>query len=244
MLSRSLCLLMSGLLSVLALAQAKEFWVAKDYKQWTEKECRKLLDGLPWAMDYTLKDTHIDNLQQGTPIDRGRQSSSTLSYLAQFRSALPVRQAVARQMMLDAKYDKLAPEQQQELDARIGKFLAVSFADTVLVHVIYKTNVPQTDRDLARHWQTRTLETIKNTTNLIAGNGQKIQPTGFVAATGAGREFQLVFPRQLNGQPSIAPTDKSLKLEFMHPNLGNQGEVRILLNFKPEQMVVNGAVVY
>lgn len=241
---RSACWLLVGLLSVLAFAQAKEFWVAKDYQQWSEKECRKLLDGLPWALDYTLKDIFIANLQQDSPLDRGRQASTTLSYLAQFRSALPVRQAVARQMMFDAKYDKLTPEQRHDLDARIGKFLATSFADKVLVHVIYKTNVPQVDRELARYWQTRTLDTIVNTTNLIVANGDKVQPTGFVAATGGTREFQLTFPRQRNGQPIVGAADKTLKLEFMHPNINNQRELRILLNFKPEQMKANGELVY
>jgi len=239
-----LCLLLTVLLGAIALAQSKEFWATKDYKQWSEKECRKLLENSPWASDYTLKDSHIDTLQDGGPFARGRQSSTTLGYQVQFRSALPMRQAVARQQMIEGKYDQMTPEQKQDFDARVGKFLAASFADTILVHVIYKTNIPQIDRDLAKYWQTRTLDTIKNTTNLIAGAGQKIQPIRFVAATGAGRELQLVFPRQINGQPAVSPKDKTIKIEFLHPNLSNQGEVRVLLNFKPEQMVINGEAVY
>jgi hypothetical protein len=228
----------------LALAQAREFWATKDYKQWSEKECRKLMENSPWASDYTLKDTHVDSLQDSGSFDRGRQSSTTLGYQVQFRSARPMRQAVARQMMIETKYDQMAPEQKQDLDARIGKFLAADFSDKILVHVIYKSNVPQTDRDLARYWQTRTLDTIKNTTNLIVGDGRKIPPTGFVAAGGGVREFQFVFPRRLNGQPAVSPKDKTLKIEFLHPNLSSQGEIRVLLTFKPEQMTINGEAVY
>jgi len=32
-----------------AAAQSKDFWQVKDYRQWNEKECKKLLEDSPWA---------------------------------------------------------------------------------------------------------------------------------------------------------------------------------------------------
>jgi hypothetical protein len=38
----------------LAASQAGEFWSKRAYRQWSEKECRKLLEESPWAQKHTL----------------------------------------------------------------------------------------------------------------------------------------------------------------------------------------------
>ncbi|MCG3160437.1 MAG: hypothetical protein JMDDDDMK_01506 [Acidobacteria bacterium] len=240
-----------ALLGVIAAAQSKDFWQTKDYKQWTEKECKKLLDDSPWARDYTLKQVFIETLQSssmpgGQPAtgERERAPSSRMGYQIQLRSALPIRQAMVRQQMIAEKYDLMAPDKKQEFDERAGKFLSADFNETIMVHVRYSASVQVYDRELAQYWHNQTTETIKNTTSLIASNGQKIQPLRYTASTGAGREFQLVFPRQINGQPLIGPKDKSIKLEFKHPRVGNEGEARVLIEFKADKMTINNVVVY
>lgn len=239
------------LLSVIAAAQSKDFWQTKDYKQWTEKECKKLLENSPWASEYSLKQVFIETLQSpslpgGQPAagERERAPSSRMGYQVQLRSALPIRQAMVRQQMITEKYDQAPPEKKQELDERAVKFLSADFNETVMVHVRYNASVQVYDRELANYWHSQTTETIKNSTFLTAGNGQKIQPTRYTASTGAGREFQLIFQRQINGQPVIGPKDKSIKVEFKHPKVGNEGEARVLLEFKADKMTINNAVVY
>ncbi len=240
-----------ALLGVVAAAQSKDFWQTKEYKQWTEKECKKLLEDSPWASDYTLKQVFIETLQssslpgaQPATGERERAPSSRLAYQVQFRSALPIRQAMVRQQMIAEKYDQMAPEKKQEFDERAGQFLSADFNETIMVHVSYNASVQVYDRELARYWHSQTTETIRNSTFLIAANGQKIQPTRYTASTGAGREFQLIFPRQINGQPVAGPKDKSIKVEFKHPRVGNEGEARVLLEFKADKMTINNVVVY
>ncbi|MGE0128262.1 MAG: hypothetical protein AB7U82_09295 [Blastocatellales bacterium] len=244
-------LILIALLCVIAVAQSKGFWQAKDYKQWTEKECRNLLNDSPWARDYTLKQVFIETLQSsslpgGQPStgERERAPSTRMGYLVQFRSALPIRQAMVRRQMIAEKYDQMEPDKKQEFDERAGKFLSADFSETIMVHVSYNASVQSFDRDLARYWHSQTTETVKNTTFLLASNGQRIQPTRYTALTGAGREFQLVFPRQINGQPVVGPKDKSIKIEFKHPRVGNEGEARVLLEFKADKMTMQGAVVF
>ncbi len=231
------------LLAVAAAAQSKDFWLAKDYKQWSEKECRKLLEDSPWASDYTLKQSRIDSLQGGSIETRAAQNR-VVGYRVHFRSAMPIRQAMARQQMLVGKYDQLSPEQKQSFDERIGKFLSTSFADSVLAHVTYNSNAPDLDREMARYWQTQTTDTLKNMTFLIGSGGQRVPLQRFIAATGAGREFQMAFPRQLNGQPIVSEKDKTIKIEFLHPKLNNEPETRVLLNFQLEKMTANGSLVF
>jgi len=42
----------------------------------------------------------------------------------------------------------------------------------------------------------------------------------------------------------IGPKDKSIKIEFKHPRVGNEGEARVLLEFKADKMTINNVVVY
>jgi len=250
-----------ALLGVIAMAQSKDFWQTKDYKQWTEKECKKLLENSPWAQDHTLKQVYIETLQSASapagtlnPASLPREGPSTgererapktqMIYQVQLRSALPVRQAIVRRQMIAEQYDQMSQEKKREFDERAGKFLYADFNETVMVHVSYSASVQSYDRDLARYWHSQTTETLKNTTFLIASNGEKVQLTQYTASTGAGREFQLIFPRQITGGPVLGPKDKSIKIEFKHPRVGNEGEARALLEFKADKMVINNVVVY
>jgi hypothetical protein len=138
----------------------------------------------------------------------------------------------------------MTPEQRQAFDAQAEEFLSAEFPDTILVYVAYGSNVQFDDRDLARHWQTQTTETLRNFVYLIGPEGQKIPLLRYVVAEGGGRAFQFIFPRQFEGRPLLEPGDKSLKIEFPHPDIRGQGEARIFLEFKVEKMIVNGEVEY
>ena len=54
--------LVAVLLGSLSTVRAAEFWEKKDYRQWSEKECRKLLRNSPWAKQYVLANPIIKNL--------------------------------------------------------------------------------------------------------------------------------------------------------------------------------------
>ena len=245
-------------LSALAWAQSNDFWVKKDYKQWNEKECRRLLENSPWAQDFTVTKTEITALQApalnspintgtgGTtnPGERGRENNAHIQYRVQFRSALPVRQALVRMQQLANNYDQMPTEQKQMFDERAGKLLQADFSNIIAVHVGYSSNIPLYDRELANYWQVQTNDQLKNTSFLIGPQGQKIPPARFTTTTGAGREFTFYFPRSVDGQPLVTTRDKTLKLEFVHPRISNEKEERVLLEFKVDKMLMNGAAVY
>jgi hypothetical protein len=126
-------LLLLLLLASVAAAQSKDYWESKDYRQWTEKECRKLLEDSPWA-----------NLHN------------------------------------------------------------------------------------------QTTERLKNFVFLIGGGGVRVPLSIYRTGEGASRKFQFVFPREYNGRPFIGPGDKTLKLEFNHPNIRGTAE-RILIEFRIER---------
>lgn len=233
-------------LAVAGAAVAADFWQEEEYRQWTERECRKLLEDSPWAKRHVPRSRVIvESLsprQEG--IDRARETNPRMEYQVQFRSGRPVREALVRMEQIRAQYDTMSSEQQRNFDQQAVQFLAVAFSDVVVVHVYYSANVPADDLELARYWQTQTLDTLTNSVFLMGRPDAKVAPVRYWVAQGARREFELFFPRLPEGRPLVGPEDKSLTLEFTHPDIRGQGESRVLIEFRVKKMVTEGEVVY
>ena len=216
-----------------------DFWENKTYDTWSQKECNKLLTDSPWVEDLPLI---AEGISQSTTGDDGQQL--TINYQIQFRSALPVRQAVVRQMQLAQKYDTLAPEQKQQFDQSAKSFLSADFSDVVVVYVTYRCSSQDKSRQIDRHWQSQTMDLLKNTVFLRNSKGEQVALTKYIAPQGAERSFQFIFPREINGKPFITHEDKSLQLEFSYPVIGGVGNGRGFLEFKPKKMIFQGNVAY
>ncbi len=262
--------LLTLLLTLLSAAEAhsQEFWEKKPYQKWSEEECRKLLGKSPWAQSHTLSQTIIQPLQSpgqpraGTnPLEniesarspeplaredtgRARQARPELKYQVQFRSVLPIRQAIVRLSQINAKYDDMTPDQKQTFDKNAEAFLTKKFPDTLILYVSYSSNVQIDERELARHWQGQTTEALKNFVFLILPGGEKMPLSAYAVAQGGSREFQFVFPRTIEGHPLVRAQDKTLQLEFPHPKIRDQKESRVLITFKVEKMLIDGEIVY
>ena len=261
----SLALLALALLLVTtALGQGSEVWQRKDYRQWSQAECQKLLENSPWAKTHVLAQVVIEGLQSPTtpsptgvpavpdptvgPVtsataDRSREQRPEIKYSVQFRSALPVRQAMVRLMQIAQKYDQMQPAQKQAVDQNAEQFLAKSFPDTAVVFVSFTSNVREYQLDLSRYWQSQTTDTLKNSVFLIGSKGERIPLLSYLWA-GNGKDFQLVFPRSYKDQPAAAPGDKAIQLEFTHPRIRQQKESRVLLEFKLEKMMMQGGLLF
>lgn len=238
-------------LSVIFLAASSaafggDFWVNKQYDKWSQKECEKLLEDSPWAQNFTLMDS---GLQQSTSAsDDGQQFH--IKYQMQFRSALPVRQALVRQMQIAQKYDSLSPEQKQQFDQGANAFLSSKFPDAVILYVTYKTNSKTKAMELSSYWQSQTMDLLKNTVFLRNSRGEQVALAQFNAPQGGEHSFQFIFPRLINGKPFIGPEDKSLQLEFTYPVVDipggytKLGDGRGFMEFKPKKMVFQGDLAF
>lgn len=229
-------------LSVTVLGQAKDFWQKKDYKDWSEQECRKLLQNSPWARTYIIAD-HVIELIETERTDRGREANPRIFYNVQFRSALPVRQAEVRMAQLRMKYDELTPEQQSSFDQQAEQYLNAPFPDTVSVYVSFGSNVPVYNRELMQDWQKMSLEQVRNMTFLIGAHRVKVRPIAFELGEVGRQEFVLTFPRHHDGTPLVGPKDKRISVEFTSRVSGG-GSQRIFVEFPVKKMVINGIVIY
>jgi hypothetical protein len=209
---------------------AENFWKEKSYKDWSEAECREILQNSPWARDYTMKDVVIMGSSDRTLSDGGQPYSK---YRVQFRSALPVRQAIIRMAQIDQKYDDLKPELKQQFDRQSESFLAQDLSQVVIVYITYETNQPTLYLNWSQEWKSRTTESLKNNVYLYGSKGDKVPLERFVPPQGAQRSFQLIFPRRYQGKEILGPEDTSLNLAFP-----------IFMEFKTDKMQFNGKVEY
>jgi hypothetical protein len=72
--------------------------------------------------------------------------------------------------------------------------------------------------------------------------GAKVEPVRYVPGGGTRPEFDLYFPRQINGQPVLLPEDKNVSVELMHPTIGTLPSQRIFVEFRTAKMSVGGPI--
>jgi len=218
-----------------------EFWEKKDYKQWSQKEVSQMLEKSPWAQQFTNQGVGIGDMD----LDSMDAAQPYIKYQVQFRSARPIRQAIVRQMALTQKYDGLSSEQKQQFDQSAEAFLSADVSNVVVVYITYESNNREYDRQLARHWQSQTVDLLKNYVYLSSDKGDKVPLANYFVDQGGGRSFQFIFPREVNGNPIVDPMkDKSLKLEFNYPVIENLGNGNAFMEFKLEKMIFAGNVAF
>ena len=241
--ARNISLALLALVVCAAAALAQGFWVKKEWRSWSKEECRKMQEDSPWAQKWFRTHVAEDRFGQPTKGDT-RETEQQIFYVIQLRSALPVRQAFIRDILI-RNYDKMSADQKKNFDTSAEAFLARKYDDVIVVHVLYGTNVQNDEREMMRFWQTSYPEgTVPVEAYLSTGSGKRVTPIKYVAAKGAGLEFELIFPRHKDGEPIITPDVKTISVEFQHPNIGLEGTARVFQEFKTEKMTVNGAVVY
>lgn len=231
------------ILVLAAPAMGQEFWEKKPYTEWSKEQCLKLLRDSPWAKTFTITYGKVDQFGQPTK-GEARQTEQKISYYAQLRSALPVRQAVVRLAQIQNKYDKMSESARKDFDASTARYLRAQYAE-IIVHVDYESSVEFFDRDLAAHWQSRPpSEAINNNVYLTTSRGSRVIPTTFKVEPGSGRAFEFNFPREINGEPIVTANVESIRVEFPNPKIRELDDQRTTFEFKTSKMKYKGAVIY
>ena len=210
-----------GLGSVLALP-GSQFWEKKDYHEWSKHECRTLLTDSPWARTYWA----------GSP------------YHVQLRSALPIRQAIVRQMQLEQNYEGFSTEQRQDFDTRADDFLSRRlFTEMIVLRV--------TGGSYTNRFRAEPPEDFTHRVFLITSNNEKIPTLRYMMADDG---FDFVFPRQYKGRPIVGPGSKFIRFEFpVGVNVSNPDFSKrtglwdagtALIEFKVNKMLINGQYIY
>jgi hypothetical protein len=209
--------------------RASDFWLSKDWKQWSKDECAGMLSDSPWTHTW-----------------RSGDQSTEIAYVIQLRSSLSVREAIVRQLQFEQKYDKLSADQRSSFDTQAGQILNRSYEDTILVEVdCAGENASRLGADLHAYVQ-------KSGGNLdaslIVDDGTPVPPTR-VDWNPKLAGFILRFPRITNGVPTIKDGQKHFAVQFQSPSIGGMGEKvipgrRVHSEFDLAKMLVDGKPSY
>jgi hypothetical protein len=231
-----------------------QFWKKKDYTDWSQNDCRKILTNSPWTKTYSSSAMEMPNGAQGSMVP-GRQPLMTLSYTAQFFSALPVRMAQVRMGQIQAHYNKMTPAQKKAFDANAARYLAVRFPRDTIIRVVYSTNIDSARTSLQNFWQL--MSTAKLLTSVyLSVDGKTVRLARFQGRPQE-QAFFLFFPRMVDGKPLLDPSHKSVSLQIGNPSIEFQngfgsGSVvaspaaagTIHMEFNVKKMIFNGKVAY
>lgn len=260
----------TSVLAILAVAvltaRADDFWVKKEWKQWSKDECNKMLTDSPWSKTWSKSQV---NLSAALPGSSGAnqegasgENASEIHYSIQFRSALPVREAYVRQQQIGSKYDKMSEAQKKSFDAQAESILGKTYDDVILVHVEYGSNIQVFERQMATYWKNIRPDAIPEDFYLINERGDRVAPVKFLSPSAGTYAFELIFPRMKDNEPFVRAGDKELSLQFLNPAVGIQnatsagansqngaaigtfGRERVLAQYKIDKMTFNGKLMY
>jgi len=213
--------------------QAEDFWLKKEWKQWSKDDCVKMLADSPWTKTW-----------------RANGNEDGIVYVFQLRSALPIREAIVRRLQFDQKYDKMTDAQRSSFDAQSGRMLSRSYDDIILVHVDFS-------KSIAAQILAVSLKQIQKgaadlDSSLVTDDGNQVKSIRFDMNEKASYEFDLVFPRLKDGTPTIKEGQKRFSVQFQSPpvDMGtayptfDTRSKRVRVDFDLGKMEVAGKVNY
>jgi len=224
---------------------ASDFWVSKDWKQWSKDDCEKLLSDSPWAHTWRKGDgVGVDPSKAGLGYAAGDQ----FVFAIQLRSALPIRQAIVRQLQFQQKYDKMNDAQRSDFDKQADQILTRSYDNSILVHVDFYKGIlgPVLLGDLRRYPQE--LETMDVT--LATSDKTRIKASRVELSKTQG-SFDAVFPRSSDAGPILKEGQGHFWIQFVRPavlGIGLDAKTfpggPVEIEFDPAKMVVGGKLLY
>lgn len=210
---------------------AEDFWVTKDWKQWSKEECTRMLSDSAWAKTW-----------------RANGNEDGIVYIVQLRSALPIREAIVRRQQLDQKYDKMTDAQRNAFDVQAAKVLERNYDDAILVHVDFsKSNASPNLRGNFKQLSATNLDA-----SIVTDDGNQVKSSRFDMNDRAFYEFDLVFPKLKDGTPIVKDGQKRLSVQFQSPRVDLGLDVRtfesqsqrVRVDFDLTKMVVGRKLSY
>ncbi len=213
-------LLVAGIIAV----RADDFWASRKWQDWTKEECNKMLHDSPWSRKWSQSISNngpkLPSVSGTSTIGAAGDSLNEIDYYVQIRSALPVREAVVRQLQLEERYDQLNADQKKSFDVQAGAILDREYSETIVFHFVYETSTASFGRELAQYWQSIPSESAPSEVYLINQRGDRVRPIRIVAPRSAAYEFEMIFPRTVNNEPVLRDGDKTFQLQFPEPTIG------------------------
>jgi len=216
-------------------------WERKPYQQWSKAEVEKLLTDSPWARQHIQRSSGGGNGGNSSSEAR-RAPDRDFTVTARLRSALPIRQALVRQIQIQAKYDKLSETERATLDAKTNPILdCPPCRETYAVALSSYSEQDRSVDPVYGSFRDSTLDQLKKYVFLENDRGERRVLVDFIRPQGLGAEAVFVFARRdPSGRPLITADDKKLTLRFGEATVASL----YTFEFDVRKMVLNGDVAF
>jgi hypothetical protein len=233
-------LALTVILGVIGIASG-QVWAKKPYQEWSKSEVEKLLSDSPWAQQ------HIQHYSSGgnggnSSNERRRAPDVDFTVTARLRSALPIRQALARQMQIEAKYDKMSETERAALDAKTKSVLdCPPCRETYAVALSSRSEQDRSVDPVYGSFRDSTLDQLKKYVYLENDRGERRAVVDFIRPQGLGADAIFVFARRdASGKPLVTAEDKKLTLRFGEATVSSL----FTFEFDVHKMLLNGDVAF
>ena len=230
-------LLVSGCCALVPGPVSAQF-AGKPYQQWTAKEAEGLLIDSPWAQTRA----GIVAVGRFDPPTAAANTAVTIS----LRSALPVRQALARLRQLRNKYEKKSDSERAAIDARNKELLEC--AECADYYVVALSPGPGSVNDLSTSilpLNTTSLAWLRLNVEIKNEKGETRELMKFVSPQLGGGEAVFYFSRfSSKREPLISPANRTLTISLDPHVFGWKTWTATKFEFDVAKMIVNGEVVF
>lgn len=241
--------ILAAIVVIAGQAAAQDEWTKKPYQEWTKAEAEKVLNDSPWVARQEVRLKREKQVQSvaGAPSTNtgiggpalikteqnsvavgGAQAPIDFVFTLRLRSALPVREALARLKQLEAKEGKLDKKELANLDARLkGLVECPACAENYVLSLSSKSKEnPGADAVYTVFGGAKEAD-IKRYLYIANDKGERRTLVHFVPPRAPGEEALFFFPRlDEKGAPLLTPESKTLIF-----NVTN-GEVNNIVNFR------------
>ncbi len=233
--------LANGVVLLAGLGAIASGWEKKDWSQWSLEDCTTILSNSPWATT------------------KGSSSPEGFASVAvQFASALPIRQALVRSRQFWAQSYKHDAKRIQAYLQQDQTCFSQTYPDRIVVHVMAVAGEYPSRRDptyvgfISVHSDGAL--TLPNGKKILAIQSTPTPPTDCLAqqwrpaALQERREWDLAFPRTVDGEPAIKPGDKKVTVilgTLVHKKNGEEEfDIDASFDFDVTKMIYKGKLEY
>ena len=200
--------------------------VTTDWSRWTEQECDAVLHNSPWANGLFPLSSENAEAQEKLKL----LPQTDMVGIVQLRSALPVRQALFRELQFQKHYDTMSPQQKQTFDKNHPPGMTENESDPIVLYVEHygRSLGFGQHNPIARENENPAREAA-----LRLSDGTLVMPikTEALQDDSDANRFEYSFPRLINGTPSVTLSGETLTFVFGRALAGG-GRLRPLQNAK------------
>lgn len=241
-------------LLLLTLLVANSFAQKKDKKwtEWTKKEAQKVLDESAWGQTQTETDASqmfyspTSDPRKGKPPSKNEESmpgvgtlgqgatnqSVNVKYYVRFYTARPIRQALARMILIEQNPPP-------DIAAKLQSFAELKTDTSIIITVAFESNDQRYGNSVMQAFNSAITATLKNNVYLQRSDGKQLFLEEYVPPGKDGFGARFIFLRNPGEKPFLDATSSEIRFFAQFSD-----SIKIDRRFKVAEMMYQGELEY